>query len=251
MGIALTAGYVAAIALGIHRRHRSGLSAAEVIQVISLVVLFAFAGSKLYYFSIHHADASIFCISYWTTTTRSGSYGAVLGGLLAVLVYSEIRRVEFLALADHLAPSWLVAGAFGRVGCFVSGCCYGLPTQSSGGIRYSTSTPAGLEFPNQRLVPVQLLEACGVLVLIVGLLFAERSKRADGQLAGYALIGYAVIRFCLDLVRYYPEHEVAAHVLNQKIVISQVMSLLLAVLGIAFVLGCRRCLWFVPKSRRP
>lgn len=90
-----------------------------------------------------------------------------------------------------------------------------------------------------------------MLVLIVGLLFAERSKRANGQLAGYALIGYAVIRFCLDLVRYYPEHEIAAHVLNQRIVVSQVMSFLIAVLGVVFVLGCRRCRWFVPKSRRP
>lgn len=235
MGIALAGSFIAATALGIRRRHKSGLSSAEVIQVISLIAILAFAGSKLYYILIHYDRASFTSSSYWSTTTGSGSYGAVIGGLLAILFYARSRALEFAALAKHLWPSWLAASALGRMGCFISGCCYGLPSPSTIGIRYSIASPAGARFPNQYLIPTQLFEVIMIALLLAGLLFAERSSRTDSPFAGFALIGYSAIRICVDFFRYYPEYEIVAHIFYLRIVISQVASLLLAAFGVIFI----------------
>ncbi|NUP90306.1 MAG: prolipoprotein diacylglyceryl transferase [Candidatus Sumerlaeia bacterium] len=52
-----------------------------------------------------------------------------LGGFLAALpviaVVLRRWRVRYLAMADLLAPSLALAHAFGRMGCFFAGCCYG------------------------------------------------------------------------------------------------------------------------------
>jgi phosphatidylglycerol:prolipoprotein diacylglycerol transferase len=57
-----------------------------------------------------------------------GVYGAVIGIILAVVVYCLVRKLSIWQLGDIIAPGALVGMAIGRVGCVINGCCYGLPT---------------------------------------------------------------------------------------------------------------------------
>jgi phosphatidylglycerol:prolipoprotein diacylglycerol transferase len=57
-----------------------------------------------------------------------GVYGAVIGIILAVVVYCLIRKLSIWQLGDIIAPGALVGMAIGRIGCVINGCCYGLPT---------------------------------------------------------------------------------------------------------------------------
>lgn len=52
-------------------------------------------------------------------------YGSIVGGILAILIYTAIRRGPLLATMDLVAPSFMLGLALGRIGCFLNGCCFG------------------------------------------------------------------------------------------------------------------------------
>ncbi len=52
-------------------------------------------------------------------------YGGMVGGLLAGLLYCVLYRLPVLSFADLITPGFLLGQAFGRIGCFLNGCCFG------------------------------------------------------------------------------------------------------------------------------
>ena len=78
--------------------------------------------------------------SYWDSEFAGAPGGGVhelAGGLLygidrtslATVLYARIKKLPVWSMADILAPSIALGHAFGRVGCLMTGCCYGYPTQ--------------------------------------------------------------------------------------------------------------------------
>jgi phosphatidylglycerol:prolipoprotein diacylglycerol transferase len=55
-------------------------------------------------------------------------HGAIIGGLLAALIFARIRRVSFWQLADLVAPSLILGQAIGRWGNFFNSEAFGNPT---------------------------------------------------------------------------------------------------------------------------
>ena len=64
-------------------------------------------------------------------------YGAVVGALLAVLIYCLVKRISFWQMGDVIAPGAILAQAIGRISCLMNGCCYGLPTSLPWGWGYT------------------------------------------------------------------------------------------------------------------
>jgi phosphatidylglycerol:prolipoprotein diacylglycerol transferase len=64
-------------------------------------------------------------------------YGAVLGALLAVLIYCWVKKISFWLIGDVIAPGAILGQAIGRIGCIMNGCCYGLPTSLPWGVVYT------------------------------------------------------------------------------------------------------------------
>jgi hypothetical protein len=111
--------------------------------------------------------------------------------LAAALGASPLRQLDATALG---------LGAFlgcGRVGCFLSGCCYGRPWRS--GAHYHGTVPPPAYLAGKRLVPVQLIEA-GIVFVLVALGIAVAGGRAGGAF-GLFVVGYAVARFWLEELR--------------------------------------------------
>ena len=125
-------------------------------------------------------------------------YGGLFGLLGAYLLLGKCRKIGDDASArDALAVVIPLFHAFGRVGCFFSGCCYGMEYHGAGAVFYRSQID-GAVVTVQRL-PVQLLEASGNLVLFILLLVCYlRGKR--GLLARY-LPAYACLRFATELLR--------------------------------------------------
>ena len=59
-------------------------------------------------------------------------YGGLLGALGAVWGFCRRRKAPFGPLARDLVPAIPLFHAFGRVGCFLAGCCYGIPAPAGG-----------------------------------------------------------------------------------------------------------------------
>lgn len=127
-------------------------------------------------------------------------YGGFIGGLLGLYIYVKIYKLPFFDYADLFAAVVPLGHAFGRVGCFFGGCCYGMPYDGPLHVVYTQTagmTPLGVP-----LFPVQLLESV-LLVLLFAVLFVLYLKTNRPRLiCAVYLLSYAVMRFCLEFLRY-------------------------------------------------
>jgi phosphatidylglycerol:prolipoprotein diacylglycerol transferase len=139
-------------------------------------------------------------------------YGGVLLGVPAALVYVLIRRMKFLVLFDAAAPAMSVGHLWGRIGCFMAGCCYGSPTDLPWGVSFPPRSVAFIELLEKDVIPLgstatmplhptQLYEAAGELAILACLLVFSRYKRFSGQVAGLYLVLYALMRFAVEFAR--------------------------------------------------
>lgn len=116
------------------------------------------------------------------------------------LFFTESSNI--LSYLDLTATGLGVVLIFGRIGCFMAGCCHGKPASS--GIHYHKEH-AEMGFPyyylNTRLFPVQLLEALGVSLLVIFMLFSIRMQAAPGTAFAIYILGYGVLRFSLEFAR--------------------------------------------------
>lgn len=123
-------------------------------------------------------------------------YGGLIGGFLCLAWVLAARRARFAQLETVFLPAVPLVHAIGRAGCFCAGCCYGRPTDSWLGVCYPEGglAPAGIP-----LVPVQLMESAGDLVLF-GLLLLPFYRTPGRRLALY-LLGYGALRFTTECFR--------------------------------------------------
>ena len=123
---------------------------------------------------------------------------------------SEPRKnISLLALLDVLGPAMALAHAFGRVSCFMQGCCFGKPAPSGFplAIQFPQGSPAAYRYPSlltggsEPVYPVQLFESVGNLLMCAVLLLLLRKRKYAGTIGGVYLILYGVMRFLLEFMR--------------------------------------------------
>lgn len=125
------------------------------------------------------------------------------GGFLAVLLtgwyYARKFNIRVLKLADAFVIPIALGNAFGRIGNFINGELYGIPT----------NLPWGVQFPetNEPRHPTQIYEALYNLVIFV-ILFAIRNKKLrEGTIFGLYMMLYAVFRFSVEFIKDLPKDE--------------------------------------------
>ncbi len=124
-------------------------------------------------------------------------YGGLYGGLLAGFIFAIAKRYPVGEMGDVFAVFIPLFHAFGRVGCFFAGCCYGVESEFGiAGRVYAV----GMRESTKRF-PVQLLEALCLLLLFAVMLSLCKREKARGKLIFIYLISYAVLRFILEFFR--------------------------------------------------
>lgn len=196
-GVLIVIGIFAALFIGEARAKKRNLNPDEIYNLTMCCALMGFLGAKL-----------LFCIVEWRAFVRDPLsllksngfvvYGGIIMGVLAGYLWCRLRKLVFLDYFDIVLPSVAVAQGFGRLGCFMAGCCYGRETDSAFGIVFHNSNYA----PNGvRLIPTQLISAAGMFV-IAGLLFLyARKPRKQGTVGFLYLILYSTGRFCVEFLR--------------------------------------------------
>ena len=140
-------------------------------------------------------------------------YGGLVVGTWAAISVARRDGLPLLKLTDVTSVGVAMGLFFGRIGCFLGGCCYGLVTEHPWGVSFPPWSPASegqfreglLANPSLASLPVhatQLYEAVGCLCISVFLsLWGPRHKRFDGQVALLFLLLYAALRFGLEFLR--------------------------------------------------
>lgn len=160
-------------------------------------------------------------------------YGGLIAGALAFAAWCWVKRPDILRLTDILCVGIPLGHAFGRIGCFCHGCCWGKVSGSPLAVTFPALSPvwgahrasdtAARSLP---VLPTQLFEAAALFVLFAVLIFIYKKYKA--YTAGVYMMGYAVIRFFIEFLREDPRPE--AFGLSS----AQNVSLVLFAVGIAF-----------------
>ena len=161
-------------------------------------------------------------------------YGGLIGGVIGLVIYAKAFRLPLLPLFDLYAAGTALGHAVGRVGCLISGCCYGLPAEGSFYVLYThavdPNTPLGTP-----LLPIQLIE-CFCLVGIFALcecLFYFTKRRG---VSAFAYAGtYAVTRFVLEFFRGDAVRGVFGGLSTSQYISLAILAILSAILAARFL----------------
>lgn len=197
------AGVLAAVALIWWRNRQRRLATDDILHLAALGLVGAMVGAKLLYLLtilpqlLANWDLVNATPELLQTLFIQGSvfYGGLLGGLLAAWLYLRRYRLDQAAYADLLAPALPLFHAFARIGCFLVGCCYGLPCEHGIAFTQALGAPNGIP-----LLPIQLIEGGCNLLILAALLLTEKQRRKGSNLPFY-LASYAVCRFVLEFWR--------------------------------------------------
>jgi len=99
-----------------------------------------------------------------------------------------------------MAVTTCLVHIFGRLGCFLAGCCHGRPTDSYIGIIF-TDAACYADPLNTPLFPSQLMEATYIFIIMMILLFIRKRRKFYGQLFLLYIILYAIGRSVLEIYR--------------------------------------------------
>lgn len=196
-GLFMAIGIIAAITLASARAKRHNLSEDIFYGILFCASIFGLGGAKLMYIIVEFDD---FLKSPKEFLSSSGFvvYGGITLGFAAVIVYCLIKKVDVLTYLDYGIPAVALAQGFGRIGCFMAGCCYGRVTDSWFGIAFTHSDFA----PNNvKLIPTQLISAGGDFLNCLILILISRKVKKKGVICSLYVLFYSVGRFMIEFLR--------------------------------------------------
>ena len=153
------------------------------------------------------------------------SLGGVIGGLIMLYLYSLLVKKDYKYMLILFMPSIPLMYAIGKIGCFVAGCCYGIPYDGIGHIVYHSSEVALL---NTNLFPVQIVETIIFLIIFIYIISRYYKNKFSIKLIMIEIIVCGIAKFLLDFLRY--EHTV------KLITSNQIMCLLLVIFSSIYLI---------------
>jgi phosphatidylglycerol:prolipoprotein diacylglycerol transferase len=212
-GAMLVLAFISSSWLAWWRARREKLDPDVIADMAFWIFLAGLVGARLF-----------FCIQYWGREIHSlweafqywrGGivyYGGVIGGAVAFLVYRFRYPFPLRPFLDVLAPSIAIGTLFGRLGCFLNGCCFGDTCSLPWAVEFPAKSPpwvhqevAGLIAPDALwslpVHPTQLYSAFDAFVILLLLSAYYPLRRRDGAVMGLLMITYPISRCLIEYLR--------------------------------------------------
>lgn len=154
------------------------------------------AGAKLVW-AIEHVGRQGAFLELLLSRGGLSWFGGFAGGLAAGLTWLYLHRIPVLPVLAAATPSLAVAHAIGRVGCFLVGDDYGLPSD----LPWAVAFPRGLPPTTTPVHPTQLYEILALLPIAWALVRWRRQRRSDAFVLGGYLVATGSVRFLIEFVR--------------------------------------------------
>lgn len=209
-GVCIALGFLCATALMLYKRKRAGMTKDQIFDLAMLALFTGIVGARLLHV-IQNWDSNAGFL--WIFRIDQGGlvfYGGFILAITSVCIYARRKKISMPALLDVTSPAIAIGHAFGRLGCFMQGCCFGKPAPEGtwGAVRFpfhpASSIDAKMYLPDgmtRALYPTQIWESVANVILCAALIFLCKKFRRPGQIAGIYLITYAIIRFSLEFFR--------------------------------------------------
>ncbi len=226
-GLMIAIGFISCLYMAEKRCPKYGLDGDQIYSLGIWAIVGGMLGAKILYYIVELpaiiADPGLLL----DVTNGFVVYGGIIGGILAGVLFAKVKKLNFLKYFDIAMPSVALAQGFGRIGCFLAGCCYGRETDSVFGVVFHDTPMAPI---GVRLIPTQLISSAGDFLMCFILCMAARKTKKDGQVAGLYLLMYSVGRFLIEFLRNDPRGEVG--ILST----SQFISIFIFLAGVAELL---------------
>ncbi|MFH1755015.1 MAG: prolipoprotein diacylglyceryl transferase [Candidatus Latescibacterota bacterium] len=236
-GFMLALSFLAGIYVAKLRARRFGIDPNHIMDLSVYIILAAVIGSRLLYVAFHLDEYRNFLDMFALWEGGATLYGGLVLAILISFLFTAKRRLKFLDVADVISPSIALGIMFTRLGCFMSGCCYGHVTTFPWGVHFPDGCAAGYYsqrlaaeagVPSVSLHPTQLYASSyGLLIFLLLLVMERRIHKRGGTFALFLLL-YGISRFSLDFFRYY---ESSMRVFFD-FTLNQLLSIGLVVLGV-------------------
>ena len=239
-GFLLALAFVLGIWFSGRRARKQGMNIDWIPDLSLIILITAIFGSRFFYVIRHLEEFEGHAWDMINPIQSSGEIGigglSMFGGFVLAIVcsmaYLRLKKLNLWKITDLMAPSVMLGLAVARIGCFLNGCCFGLPTQSSLGVIFPPDSPAGYLFPDARIFPIQLVGSVMGFAIFAILLLAERFKNFDGFTFWLMLMLYSVGRFIIDFFRFYEESMVFARIGGVGFSINQALTVLIFIVSI-------------------
>lgn len=196
---------------------RYGMNRELAWDMLAWVAIGGIVGAKVYYLALHWQDLVANPMDELLSRGGLVWYGGLIGGVLAYYLQIRARKLPAAVMFDATAPALALSYAVGRLGCFLVGDDYGVPTDAWYGIPFPQGSPPstagnlrqiGVDVPASipdatvlAVHPTQLYEI-GLAVIMFAILWSLARKRLhQGQLFSIYMMLYAVERFVIEFVR--------------------------------------------------
>lgn len=200
-GLMVAIGLMLSVFLMERRAARFGFPAQDmVLDFIFVAVAFGFLGARVDYVfqnADYYSKHLLEIFAFWEGGLIF--YGGVVGAFFALICFCRVKKVSFVKTLDFLLPFVALCHAFGRVGCFLNGCCGGKVCSLPWAVRFPETAAA--------VHPTQLYEVFFDLLLfaVLSYFYTRNQKRAvpesPGETALFYFSGYGMIRFVMEFFR--------------------------------------------------
>jgi len=240
-GVLMAVAFVVGTFLGLRESRRLGLDEDKVVNVILVTLIASVFGARMLYVLEHLPEFR----REWTSALALWQggltlYGGIAAGTFAGLVAAKRMGLPVWITADALTPALALGTFYGRLGCFLNGCCYGHPTSQPWGVVFPLDSFAHLEFGNQPVHPSQLYNALAGLLLFAAFYALRGRFKVPGVMFWSFIVVFALVRIPLDLTRAYETDAVLLRVGTLDVTESQFMSLGMILFGALMILRLRR-----------
>lgn len=236
-GFLIAIGAIAGVAyMAIRGKTDAGLTFDQANNLFLVIFLAALIGGKVFLF---FEEPSLYLKNFKRLLTGRGFvfYGSFLFAVPVMLWFFRKHKLDAYKMLDVMAITTCLVHMFGRLGCFMAGCCYGKPTDSFFGVAFSDPL-CYAEPKGEPLHPTQLYEAGYIFLVLLFLLYLRNQRTFYGQLFLLYLLAYAAGRIILEFFR---GDEARGYIGDSYLSHSQLIGLLiLMVAGFFYIRWARQ-----------
>ncbi|HEY0868558.1 MAG TPA: prolipoprotein diacylglyceryl transferase [Fimbriimonas sp.] len=232
-GVMMVLAFLAGMWIATVRAQRYGITKQQIQDASFWALLAGILGARIVFivqeipYYLEHPD-QLLTLRFQGLT----SFGGLIFGALAVMVWCRRNRVPVLNMLDVAAPGFLIGHVIGRFGCLLNGCCFGsaCPPDTPWAI-----TVSGSPYLHH---PAQVYDALmNAVVLGLLLLLERRNALRLGEMTGLTLALHGLTRFIYEFWRAGTVEEVRKNVASSTywgslpITQAQAMALVLVLVG--------------------
>jgi phosphatidylglycerol:prolipoprotein diacylglycerol transferase len=234
-GLMIAIGIVVGLFLARRQATREGIDPDKIIDISFYALVAALIGSRLLFVLMNlgeYTDNPLDIFKIWEGGVVF--YGGLIPAVAVGIWYIKRLNLPLWQVSDIFAPSVAIGHAFGRIGCFLAGCCYGKPSSLPWAVTFTD--PRSLAEKGIPLHPTQLYSSLGLFAIFAFLVFLRRKKAFHGELFWSYTLAYSIFRFFIEFLRGDPRGSYLGGLLSS----AQTIGIPLAGISVVMLLYLRK-----------